>query len=547
MSNPKTQVWNTCGYVRLSHEDGDKEESNSVTGQKDLIRDYFRCHEDLRECLMKVDDGYTGSNFDRPAFKEMIEEVKAGRINCIVVKDLSRFGREYLGTGEYLERVFPVLGVRFIAINDHYDSLYRNPTSDDLVIPFKNLVNEAYCRDTSIKIRSQLEIKRQRGDYIGNFATFGYKKDPSDHHKLIIDEYAADVVRDVFQWKLSGISVGDIAKELNRNGIPTPMDYKRAQGTPYNTPFRKKANSVWSATMVLRILKNPVYIGILEQGKVTTPSYKVKQIIKKPKEEWAVVESCHEAIVEKSDFETVQRVLALDTHTGSSGKAVDLFSGLICCGECGAPMVRKTVPSRNSKYTYYVCSAHKKSKSCYSHAIRDQDLEKIVLDLLTRHISEVMCLSDIISVIDTARMQKLAVKKLHDRLSQKQQEIGHIQTLLHKLYESLADGLIDEDEYAELKKTYTQHSMDAEAQIEIIRAQIHDEMYGNTDACAWIEQFRRHRNLSNLDRAAVVTLIDKVLIYRDHRVEIAFRWQNEYREISDLTETARLNMLQEAM
>ena len=197
--------------------------------------------------------------------------------------DISRFGREYLDAGEYIERIFPFLGVRFIAINDNYDSLHHNDGSDDLIIPFKNLINEAYCRDTSVKIRSQLEIKRQRGDFIGPFATFGYQKDPDDHHKLLIDEYAANVVRDMFMWKLSGVSSCDIADRLTKAGIPTPMDYKRSLGMRYKTSFRVKTESVWSANMVLRILKNPIYIGTLEQGRVTTPNYKIKRLVYKPR------------------------------------------------------------------------------------------------------------------------------------------------------------------------------------------------------------------------------------------------------------------------
>jgi len=319
----KLQVWDTCGYVRLSREDGDKEESNSVTGQKDLICDYLSHHPELRECGMKVDDGYTGSNFDRPGFQEMMAEVKAGKINCIVVKDLSRFGRDHLDAGEYIERIFPFLGVRFIAINDHYDSLHSNVESDELIVPFKNLVNEAYCRDTSVKIRSQLEIKRQRGDFIGSFAVFGYRKDPEDHHRLLVDDYAADVVRDIFKWKLEGVSAGDIAVRLTKDGIPTPMDYKRTLGLRYSTSFRVKGRSEWSAGMVLRILKNPVYIGVLEQGRVTTPSYRVKRLVYKPRAEWAVVENCHEAIIDRYDFESIQKVLALDTRASASGKAVD--------------------------------------------------------------------------------------------------------------------------------------------------------------------------------------------------------------------------------
>lgn len=267
-----TRIWNACGYVRLSHEDGDREESNSVTGQKDLIRDFFSRRPEFLECGMKVDDGFSGSSFERPAFQEMMADVKAGKIDCIVVKDLSRFGRNYLDAGEYIEKIFPFLGIRFIAINDNYDSLNGNPESDELIIPFKNLINEAYCRDSSIKIRSQLEIKRRRGDFIGSFAVYGYRKDPDNRHRLAVDSFVADVVRDIFRWKLEGVSAADIADRLNKDGILSPMEYKKQQGLRFATPFRVNARSLWNATGILRILKNPVYMGVLEQGKNTTQS-----------------------------------------------------------------------------------------------------------------------------------------------------------------------------------------------------------------------------------------------------------------------------------
>ena len=534
MNNTAEQVWNTCGYVRLSREDGDKEESNSVTGQKDLIRDYLsRCPE-LRECGMKVDDGYTGSNFDRPAFQEMMAEVKAGRINCIVVKDLSRFGRDHLGVGEYLERLFPFLGVRFIAINDNYDSLHSNVESDELVIPFKNLINEAYCRDTSAKTRSQLEIKRQRGDFIGSFAVFGYRKDPENHHRLLADDYAADVVRDMFKWKLEGVSVIDIAGRLNGLGIPTPMDYKRSQGMRYSTSFRVKEKSVWDAGMVLRILKNPVYIGVLEQGRVTTPSYKVKRLVYKPREEWAIVENCHEPIIDRYDFESVQKVLALDTRTSASGKAVELFSGMVYCGECGSAMIRKTVPSGKKKYTYFICAAHKHEKTCFAHSMRVEALDEIVLDALKKYIQDVIDLSNLLELTDTAQLQQAGVRKLQGRLEKKQEEIDRWQTLLRSLYESLADGIIDRDEYQDLKKTYSRRRAEAEEQAEAIQAEMGREIGSLAEGRGWMGQFRKHQNIDALDRTIVVTLIERVLIYRERRVEVVYRWQNEFRWQMDL-------------
>ncbi len=534
MDKTKAQVWNTCGYVRLSREDGDKEESNSVTGQKDLIRDYMTRHPELRECAMKVDDGFTGSNFDRPAFQEMMAEVKAGKINCIVVKDLSRFGRDHLEAGEYLERIFPFLGVRFIAINDNYDSMNSNSESDELIVPFKNLINEAYCRDTSIKIRSQLEIKRRRGDFIGSFAVFGYRKDPADRHRLLVDDYAAEVVRDIFAWKLDGLSAGDIAARLSASGIPTPMDYKQSQGMNYSTSFRIKEKSEWSAGMILRILKNPVYTGVLEQGRVTTPSYRVKRLVNKPREEWAVVENCHEAIINYYDFESVQKALALDARTTESGKAVDLFSGMVNCGECGGAMIKKTVPSGKKKYTYYVCATHKNEKTCFSHGIRDTALTEIVLEFLKKHIRDVIDLADLLAMTDTAQLQKAKVQKLRERLDTKEAEIDRYQRLLRSLYESLADGLIDQSEYQNLKKSYTNRRAQAEEQADAIRGEMEQEINRSDQGLGWIEEFRRYQNIEVLDRSIVVRLIERILIFRDRRVDIVYRWQNEFQWQTEL-------------
>ena len=301
-----TKIWNATLYLRLSREDGDKEESNSITGQRELLRDYLKAHPELREYAVRVDDGWSGSCFERPDFKRMMEDVKDGKTNCIIVKDLSRFGRNYLDAGEYIEKVFPFLGVRFIAINDNYDSLGDKKASDDLIIPFKNLINEAYCRDISVKIRSQLEIKRKSGQFIGAFAVFGYMKDPAQKNRLLVDDFAADIVRDIFKWKLEGVSPQDIANALNKLGVLSPLEYKKSIGVNLATPFQTGAKSVWSAVNVLRVLKNPVYTGVLMQGKSTTPSYKVHKRIAKQENEWAIIENSHEAIISRNDFDTVQ-------------------------------------------------------------------------------------------------------------------------------------------------------------------------------------------------------------------------------------------------
>ena len=485
---------------------------------------------------MRVDDGFSGSSFERPAFQAMMADVKTGKINCIVVKDLSRFGRNYLDAGEYIEKIFPFLGIRFIAINDNYDSLNSNPESDELIIPFKNLINEAYCRDSSIKIRSQLEIKRKRGDFIGSFAVYGYRKDPDDRHRLAVDSFAADVVRDIFRWKLEGVSAADIADRLNKDGILPPMEYKKQQGMRFTTPFRINACSLWNATAILRILKNPVYTGVLEQGRNTTPSYKVKRRVIRPREEWSVTEGAHEAVITPEDFAAVQKVLALDTRTSPGRNAVELFSGMAACGECGAAMVRKTVPAGGKKYVYYVCAAHKNEKTCYTHSIRDSVLEEIVLESLKKQIHDVISLSELMEMAESVQLQKAGAVKLQERLDRKQAEADRYQRLLLSLYESLMDGMISREEYREMKKNYAALRSEAETQAEAVREEMCHVLENTVHGCGWMEQFKKYRNITALDRVIVVSLIDRIYIYRDKRVEIKYNWQDEFRWLAGILE-----------
>jgi len=312
------------------------------------------------------------------------------------------------------------------------------------------------------------------------------------------------------------------------------MDYKRSQGMRYSTSFRVKKESSWDAGMVLRILKNPVYTGVLEQGRVTTPSYRVKRLVVKPREEWAVVENCHEAIIDRYDFDTVQKVLALDTRTSVSGKAVELFSGIVFCGECGGAMIRKTVPTAKKKYVYYVCAAHKNEKSCFAHSLRVEALDELVLESLKKHIQDVIDLSNLLELTDAAQLQQAGVRKLRDRLEKKQAEIDRWQTLSRSLYESLQDGLIDKDEYQDLRKTYSRRRSEAEEQAGAIQEEMDQEMGNFSEGRGWMEQFRKRQNIEALDRAIIVSLIERILIFREHRVEIVYRWNDEFHWQTDL-------------
>ena len=277
---PLKKVYHASIYLRLSKEDGDvtsgsKNESNSISNQKSLVMDYLKDKHDIQVVSIREDDGYSGVDFNRPGFQLMLEDIKKGIIDCIIVKDLSRFGRNYIEVGRYLEKLFPMLGVRFIAVNDNYDSLEVD-TAHDIVMPFKNLINDSYCRDLSVKIRSHLAVKRKNGEFIGAFACYGYLKDPENKNHLVIDTYAGPVVQDIFRMKINGYSQYKIADTLNEQGILSPMEYKRSIGVHFETSFKVNTKALWSAKAVSRILTNEVYTGVLVQGKQTTPNHKVK-------------------------------------------------------------------------------------------------------------------------------------------------------------------------------------------------------------------------------------------------------------------------------
>ena len=541
MNEPVTKIWDATLYLRLSREDGDKEESNSISGQRDLIRDFMAHHPDLREYAVKVDDGFSGSSFERPAFKEMMADIKAGKTNCVIVKDLSRFGRNYLDAGEYIEKIFPFLGVRFIAINDNFDSERERTSSDDLMIPFKNLINEAYCRDISVKIRSQLEIKRKRGEYLGSFAAYGYQKSETDKNQLVIDEYAADVIRDIFKWKLEGASPKAIADRLNSAGILSPMEYKKSLGMKYATSFKANVKALWSAASIIRVLKNPLYIGVLTQGKETTPSYKVHKRISKDEEEWAVVQDSHEAIISKSDYDKVQKVLALDTRTCKDDSVVQLFSGMVFCGDCGASMIRKTVPAGGKKYIYYVCSENKANKKvCSAHSIRDTDLENIVLLSAQQYIQAVIDLQDLLELTDTAPLRTAEAQKVQRQIDMKRGELERYNRLLMSLYESLTDGIINKDEYMRLKQRYSEQNAEAEKQLLALQDVLADIQEHGSASLGWMNEFREHQNITSLDRETVVALIERIFVFDDKRVEITFRWHDEYEWQADILQRAQM-------
>ena len=518
-------------YLRLSSDDGDKAESDSIRNQRSLLQDFVSKHSELSLIEEYVDDGYSGANFERPAFQRMMEDVRNHKINCIIVKDLSRLGRNYIETGRYLEKIFPVLGVRFIAVNDHYDSADTKNDADQIIVPFKNLINDAYCRDISMKIRSQLEIKRKKGEFTGSYASYGYAKDPIDKNHLVIDEYAAEIVRFIFNMKMDGYSADRIAMKLNEMGVLTPMEYKRSCGFNYTCGFRSYKDAKWCATSVLRILKNELYVGTMVQGKTRKINYKVKACMDVRPEDWVKVEGTHEPIVSRELFECVQNLMKLDTRTSPEEEMIYIFSGLLRCGDCGQNMVRRVVKKKGKQYHYYHCSTYKNKEGCTSHNISDAKLQKVVLEAIQKQIALLVQADAIMAQIENIPQQQFGVKLLDSQIRTLNAEVQKYKDLRNNLYQDMVDGVITREEYRDIKQTFTRKMERAEESIRELETKKRRLLSNEMRTQKWVEEFKNCRNIESLDRKVTVMLIERIVIYSSDRIEIHFNHADEMAEL----------------
>lgn len=522
---PKFQA---TAYLRLSYTENHENESDSIANQKKLIEDYLKEHPDMELVSEKVDDGYSGILFDRPAFQEMMQDIVEGKIDCVIVKDLSRLGREYIETGRYLRRIFPAYGVRFIAINDNIDTAHEH-AGDDLNISMKNLINDAYCHDISVKTRSALEVKRKKGDYVGACPVYGYRKSVENRNQLVVDEYAARVVRDIFRAKIDGRSAKRIADELNALGVLSPLAYKISRGLPHpKGGFADRPDAKWSATTVIRILQDEIYTGTLVQGRQGTYNHKLRNVIQKPDEEWIRVENAHEAIIRKRDFDLVQHIMGLDTRTAPEGEKVYLFSGLLVCGCCGARMTRKTNTVGGKKYIYYHCPTGKKHGCTHPVMLREDDLIQCVLASVQAHIKNVVSVDELLNSISEETINRELVAGCKAQIAENRAQLEQIGVFKAGLYENFVKGMLDKAEYKSLRDGYTERMEELRSAINQLRQEIERVTDRTSERQKWAQQFREFSNMTELDRRAVVTLIQSIRIISKTELKITFRYQMEY-------------------
>lgn len=532
------KLYHAAAYLRLSKGDGDvdgmeKAESNSISSQRLIIQHFLEKKPELVLEDSYIDDGYTGTNFDRPELKRMMADIDAGKIDCVIVKDLSRFGRERIQTGQYIAHIFREKDVRFIAITDHYDSLTADGSETHLIMPIKALTNDSYSRDISMKVRSSREIKRENGQCIAAFAPYGYRKDPEDHNHLLIDEDAARVVQGIYHKKLSGMSANAIAGALTESGVLTPSFYKKRSGVRYvgNTGL---ASGKWTAKQVIRILTNEVYTGCMVQGRQARVSYKVSRIIDRPKADWAVVQGTHEAIISGEDFRLVQSLMSRDCIRQADAPESYLFGGLLFCGDCGCPMVRRVVYRKTENQIYYDCSAYNRAGSCTSHRISEGTLYEAVLKSINHTIARLCRYDDLaaqLAEIDISMEDAVARDR---KILHLNEDLVKCRTLKSSLYQDLRDGLITENQYSRYRDMYAEKEQTLQHSIRT-QTEIIERLYQEgLSARELIDQFRSNPRVEKLDRMLLVTLIDRILIKESGEIEIYYRIADELNKCDEL-------------
>ena len=510
-----------CMYLRLSKDDGMSIESNSIINQRELIQSYAKKN-NLEIVKEYVDDGYSGTTYDRPALKDLMEEIskKNRAFDIIIVKDLSRFGRDYIGAGTYIQKIFPQLHIRFISINDNYDSKHADMSDTNLILPIRNFINDSYARDISNKVKSSQKMKREKGEYIGSFAPYGYKKSEENKNKLIVDENVRDIIKSIFDMKLKGYSSKAIAEELNDLGIDSPKVYKEKQGLHYTGGFKVKKGRNWSAKAINRIIENEVYIGTMLQGKSATINYKNKKQIEKDKRDWVKVEHTHEGIISKEVFYIANRMLKRDLYS-SKEKKTDLFSGILFCKDCNSPLVRRVVKYKEKEQVFYICSKYNKEKSCTRHSMKKEDLEEILTGIFEGYLVFHENLYQKIQTIDITK------NIVDTQIGILQREKEMTQELLSSLYVDLEEDIISKEEYQMFRKNYLEQITKLNENIEHRRKKQEAAKEHIKNNEKWLIDIKKYKALTKPDRLSVVMLIDKILIGEDKEIEVIFNHQEE--------------------
>ena len=515
----KQQHYKAALYCRLSVDDGNFGGSVSIETQKILLEQYCKDHK-ITDYKFYCDDGCSGTNFDRPSFKKMLSDIDEGKINLVIVKDLSRFGRNYVEAGMYVQR-FTDSNIRFIAADDNYDSLVN---SDDLLFPIKNVVNEMYARDVSKKTKAAKKAKARDGQFIGSKAPFGYKIDPNDRHHLIVDEPAAQVVKRIFRLASEGVGYNKMAKIFREEKVLTPIAYFNLNNPDYFKSDYWRKEFDWHVTSIRAILNNEVYLGKLVYGKQRNKSMKSKEKVRNPKEDWIVVENCHEPIITQELWDTVHKILNAKHRPAKAGE-VQMFAGLLYCSDCGHCLTysqkQRKDGSYHGAYSCWMYKTHGK-EYCASHYITFDTIYELVLIDIQRNLFQYRKNTDKFKSILSRKYQSDSQKQAEQitfEYEQKQKRCEELDKIISRLYEDNVLGRIGDERYESMSQSYELEQVEIKKALPILKSKI-DELKRQSD-CAdnFINVIKKYTIIDKLDAAILNELIDKIVVHHKEQAE----------------------------
>lgn len=515
----KQQHYKAALYCRLSVDDGNFGGSVSIETQKILLEQYCKDHK-ITDYKFYCDDGCSGTNFDRPSFKKMLSDIDEGKINLVIVKDLSRFGRNYVEAGMYVQR-FTDSNIRFIAADDNYDSLVN---SDDLLFPIKNVVNEMYARDVSKKTKAAKKAKARDGQFIGSKAPFGYKIDPNDRHHLIVDEPAAQVVKRIFRLASEGVGYNKMAKIFREEKVLTPIAYFNLNNPDYFKSDYWRKEFDWHVTSIRAILNNEVYLGKLVYGKQRNKSMKSKEKVRNPKEDWIVVENCHEPIITQELWDTVHKILNAKHRPAKAGE-VQMFAGLLYCSDCGHCLTysqkQRKDGSYHGAYSCWMYKTHGK-EYCASHYITFDTIYELVLIDIQRNLFQYRKNTDKFKSILSRKYQSDSQKQAEQitlEYEQKQKRCEELDKIISRLYEDNVLGRIGDERYESMSQSYELEQVEIKKALPILKSKI-DGLKRQSD-CAdnFINVIKKYTIIDKLDAAILNELIDKIVVHHKEQAE----------------------------
>ena len=506
-------------YVRLSHEDGDKTESLSICNQKLKLLSFIKGMSEISNYKFYVDDGFSGTNFERPGFNNLINDIHSGLITGIIVKDLSRLGRNSPKTSYFIHDFFPSNKIRFIAIDDNIDkNFFDFDTSNDMIIDIKNMFNGFYPRDISSKVRSTLRAKQTEGQFIGAFACYGYKKSPTDHNKLIIDIDAADVVKQIYALYISGMGQNTIAKLLNASNIPCPSEYKKMQGLNYKNGNRLNYTTYWTYSSIRHILKNEMYTGCMVQNK----SFRTlcsKTVSALPKDKWIIVPDTHEPIIDKQTFDRVQALLSNNIRQPPLKNNIHLLAGIIKCGDCGRSMVKI---SRNNK-SVFVCGSYNRygKNTCSSHRISESSILRFITNDFNKLLKETDNLEHFLYKEYSSLNKSPHNQKINEHI---QYKINRLEQKKINYAEDLNESLISENEYDNFIRRCNLQISTLKKQLDRTPPKKSDNIFSfdSENVPDILKELLKNNEITKPDRTILTQLVNCIYIYENRTVKIVY-------------------------